>query len=257
MEFRICSYVSSAVVIAACGSIGAGASAQNPLIGVELVGPAANVVVGDTINVKVRLKREIIDSFQPIGHSFAAFDMVFAWNPAHLKLLGRTQVGAVPLLASYFPSPAVDYTGINEVVPPQDGDGLYFALAPLGNPVQVSEQGVLVTTLQFKVLSAFVETWVDVLPELTVTFTGKTAVYDGTFAGLDITGTLTHALIRQIDPCPSDLDDDGVVNGADLAIVLGDWGTASPLSDLNLDGMVNGADLAIVLGAWGLCPGTS
>ncbi|MFM7133157.1 MAG: hypothetical protein ACKO0W_02445 [Planctomycetota bacterium] len=47
-----------------------------------------------------------------------------------------------------------------------------------------------------------------------------------------------------------DLDGNGVVNGADLAILLGSWGTAGP-GDLNGDGVVNGADLAILLGNWG------
>ncbi|MBL9119688.1 MAG: hypothetical protein JNL80_07230 [Phycisphaerae bacterium] len=46
-----------------------------------------------------------------------------------------------------------------------------------------------------------------------------------------------------------DLNGDGFVNGADLAILLGAWG-GSGLGDLNGDNTVNGADLAILLGAW-------
>jgi len=49
---------------------------------------------------------------------------------------------------------------------------------------------------------------------------------------------------------PGDLNGDGVVNAADLAIMLGAWGTAGP-GDLNSDGTVNAADLAILLGSWG------
>jgi len=54
---------------------------------------------------------------------------------------------------------------------------------------------------------------------------------------------------------PGDLNGDGVVNGADLAILLGGWGVcpkggACP-ADLNGDGSVNGADLGILLGNWG------
>jgi|GEM_PF-1703924 len=57
-------------------------------------------------------------------------------------------------------------------------------------------------------------------------------------------------------PCLADLTGDGIVNGADLAIVLGNWGTCSGCeADLTGDGTVNGADLAIVLGNWGDCPG--
>jgi len=47
-----------------------------------------------------------------------------------------------------------------------------------------------------------------------------------------------------------DLNGDGVVNAADLAILLGQWG-GSGNADLNNDGVVNAADLAILLGAWG------
>jgi len=58
-----------------------------------------------------------------------------------------------------------------------------------------------------------------------------------------------------LDSCSyarGDLNLDGVVNGADLSIVLSLWGTASPgYADLNSDGVVNGADLAVLLGNWG------
>ncbi|MBX3355698.1 MAG: hypothetical protein KF724_08370 [Phycisphaeraceae bacterium] len=49
-----------------------------------------------------------------------------------------------------------------------------------------------------------------------------------------------------------DLNGDGVVNGADLAILLGSWGAAPPgtIADLNGDGVVDGADLALLLGQW-------
>ena len=46
-----------------------------------------------------------------------------------------------------------------------------------------------------------------------------------------------------------DLDGDGIVNAADLAILLGAWGSAGP-GDFNNDGVVDAADLAFLLGAW-------
>ena len=57
-------------------------------------------------------------------------------------------------------------------------------------------------------------------------------------------------------PCPADLTGDRVVNGADLAALLGAWGPCSGScpADLTGDGVVNGADLAALLGAWGNCP---
>ena len=52
-------------------------------------------------------------------------------------------------------------------------------------------------------------------------------------------------------PCRTDLNHDGRTDGADLAMLLGSWGTA--LGDVNDDGLTDGADLAMTLGAWGAC----
>lgn len=59
------------------------------------------------------------------------------------------------------------------------------------------------------------------------------------------------------NPCPSDLNGDHVVNGADLGQLLGVWGPCPSLcpADLDHDGIVSGADLGQMLGAWGVCPG--
>jgi hypothetical protein len=48
-----------------------------------------------------------------------------------------------------------------------------------------------------------------------------------------------------------DVNGDGIVNGADLGLLLGAWGPAagSPY-DLNRDGSVDGADLGLLLGCW-------
>ena len=51
---------------------------------------------------------------------------------------------------------------------------------------------------------------------------------------------------------PGDLDGNGVVDGADLTLLLGDWGGCSGCSgDLDGNGTVDGRDLARLLGAWG------
>ena len=56
--------------------------------------------------------------------------------------------------------------------------------------------------------------------------------------------------------CPADLTGDRVVNGADIAALLGVWGPCSGScpADLTGDGAVTGADLAVLLAAWGNCP---
>jgi hypothetical protein len=54
--------------------------------------------------------------------------------------------------------------------------------------------------------------------------------------------------------CPADQNNDGVVNGADLGLLLGAWGPCPNCrADINIDGVVNGADLGLLLGAWGPC----
>jgi hypothetical protein len=61
--------------------------------------------------------------------------------------------------------------------------------------------------------------------------------------------------------CPADLDGNGIINGFDLAILLGQWtgaGAYAPCpphknADLNGDCKINGFDLAILLGLWGPC----
>ncbi len=58
-------------------------------------------------------------------------------------------------------------------------------------------------------------------------------------------------------PCTGDLFTDGIVNGADLGILLAGWGTCgagSCIADLNGDGQVDGADLGALLSSWGICP---
>ncbi|MDZ4829153.1 MAG: hypothetical protein SGJ09_03020 [Phycisphaerae bacterium] len=57
---------------------------------------------------------------------------------------------------------------------------------------------------------------------------------------------------NSIGTCPAvaaDLNNDGMVDGADLALLLSNWNNRGP-GDLNGDGFVNAADLAILLGAW-------
>lgn len=56
-------------------------------------------------------------------------------------------------------------------------------------------------------------------------------------------------------PCPADLDGNGTVEAADLAVLLGAWGAAdAPAADLTGDGSVDAADLAALLASWGDCP---
>jgi hypothetical protein len=82
-----------------------------------------------------------------------------------------------------------------------------------------------------------------------------TTLQPGFFFGFtDFDLRLDNISIARSTGSPADLNGDGVVNGADLAILLGAWGAcpkgAPCPADLDGDGGVGGADLAILLGAW-------
>ena len=70
--------------------------------------------------------------------------------------------------------------------------------------------------------------------------------------------TMVTLTVVGSDSCVADLTHDGMVDGADLSILLQDWGTCPPKggcpADFNQDGMVDGADLSILLEEWGDCP---
>ncbi len=63
-------------------------------------------------------------------------------------------------------------------------------------------------------------------------------------------------LIDRFGHCRADVSRDGRVDGADLGILLTEWGPASPatVSDLDQSGTVEGADLGELLSNWGSCP---
>ncbi|MDZ4828632.1 MAG: hypothetical protein SGJ09_00360 [Phycisphaerae bacterium] len=74
-------------------------------------------------------------------------------------------------------------------------------------------------------------------------------------AHVDVTlvgGAVVEAIVCTALPSApglADLSGDGLVNGKDLAILLGLWGL-SGIADIDCDGVVTGGDLAILLGAW-------
>ena len=56
-----------------------------------------------------------------------------------------------------------------------------------------------------------------------------------------------------LDPCPADLDGDGLVGTTDLLELLSAWGSTSGPADINSDGAVDVNDLLLLMAAWGGC----
>jgi hypothetical protein len=125
-------------------------------------------------------------------------------------------------------------------------------------------------TLGLRVIARTGDTNFTGTPANQFTQLGSTAVTgSGVCSGLNAKGQFVFRAgdsvnqiytIAKIDlgpaPCPADLTGNRVVDGADLAALLGAWGACSGScpADLTGDGTVNGADLAAQLGAWGDCP---
>lgn len=54
--------------------------------------------------------------------------------------------------------------------------------------------------------------------------------------------------------CPGDINGDGIVDGADIGLLLVQWNTSDAAVDLNGDEVIDGADIGILLLHWGTCP---
>jgi hypothetical protein len=69
-----------------------------------------------------------------------------------------------------------------------------------------------------------------------------------------IDSSTVQLVLDDVVPCPADLNSDGQVNGADLGILLANWGPCEGcLGDLDGDNIVSGADLGQLLASWGPC----
>lgn len=226
----------------------------NAKIDLTLIAPANSVDVGDEIEVR------LFASAQTTPQRYLVADIIFGWDNTKLQLLGLSHEESHPsimLPPSGFPCPESvvqcqgiggDYTGINEVIPPQDGNALYYGYGKLG-VVFIIDEPVQIVKFRFKVLSRFANTSVYFIPELGL---GETIVYGSYIPGLNTTGTLTNAIITGT-PVIGDFDGNGTVNSSDLAMLMAAWGTQSFKGnqfDLDGNGEVDSADLGILLANW-------
>lgn len=119
------------------------------------------------------------------------------------------------------------------------GNGIYSAVAihdALGSPC-----GAFLDAVTFVAAPA----WAGTLHRaVAVNDQGLMAVVGGFLVGSDLyyeTFVVTHW---------ADLNADAHIDGADLGIVFGHWGSSDPIADANGDGSVNGGDLGVIIGNW-------
>ena len=88
------------------------------------------------------------------------------------------------------------------------------------------------------------------LTQSTTEFTLQIEIEDQPLPGArESTLALTIAVTLGSEGIPGDINNDGVVDGIDLASLLAAWGSSE--NDLDDDGIVGGTDLAILLASWG------
>jgi hypothetical protein len=163
--------------------------------------------------------------------------------------------------ASYSPSQPLNWGGLNPVAMDVSADGSVVvgdggAYPNDGGIIWQSRIGSVMLGEHLASRGVDVSAWVDAngfyrLPSVrAVSANGRFVVGYGYLADIGEFPVPTPTCID------ADFFRDFNVNGADLGILLSQWGAATPqtVSDLNCNGMVDGADLGILLSFWGPCP---
>jgi len=120
----------------------------------------------------------------------------------------------------------------------------------VGSAISLTSQGAINETVPVPAGPPLVSAPFD-LP--TIIPAGQVAhlLISGTFANGSSTTVGSSSLVMNGVPATiiGDINGDGVVNGADLGLLLSGWGQPGP-TDLNNDGTTTGADLGLLLSHW-------
>ncbi len=129
-------------------------------------------------------------------------------------------------------------------------DGILdIRLVDLGGGAYEPPVGKSFTILQASGANSIAGSFANILPSFVP---GKVYHWDVSVSSTQ--STIVTAKVASIVPCPGELTGDGVIDAADLAVLLGAWGPCPGCNaDFDGNGAVGGPDLAVLLGAWGAC----
>lgn len=108
------------------------------------------VINGDSVAVKVYAspqKPQVIYNVSTL----------FAWDKTKLEFMGIDKTGAKPSYSSLLP-----FGGVNELAVPKDGTGMHVFWSRLGDKEYIATD-TLIVTLNFKMVSQFTETTIDIM----------------------------------------------------------------------------------------------
>lgn len=176
----------------------------------------------------------------------------------------RTNVNDGVLGSSGGFPPTVSWLGLIGPAPTPTGSGA-IAVISGGNEVRLTEQMSVAAPFEFEgvefrgvvpglQIANWTRSYLDVGP-IFVDPPFLSAVFLLEGVGSNLPDEPLMELVPIAPPaCPGDANGDNSVNGADLSVMLGQFGqNVSPGTgaDLNGDGVVNGADLSVLLGQFG------
>lgn len=121
-----------------------------------LTAPTTKYKVGDTVKVQIRMAPESKPQL------LSALATNFVWNPNILEFMGVDRTGGLPSMENGISMPGAG--SINESAVPKDGNAWHNWLNQLGNRKYL-ETDSLVATLNFKVLTDFSTTTVDIVKQ--------------------------------------------------------------------------------------------
>lgn len=214
------------------------------------------VSVGESFIVRLEATAATVEQ------RFIVTDVIFGWDTSVLEFVGVSHENSHPLIMSnisglpYCPPGQTtgcgDFYGLNEVIPPVDGNGLYYGYNQLGSVLIVGSEPITISDFEFKVIAPFTSTEITIIPEMTVNYPKRTVLYGSYIPGNNVLGQTTNATIEGA-ALAGDFDGDGMVGPTDLSMLMANWGSVgfkqNPY-DLDGDGTVSGSDLAILFSNW-------
>jgi hypothetical protein len=198
------------------------------------------VRVGHVLTVDILMMNDLATS-----QDVATLDVVLAWDPNELQLLGVGADGA-PWLTSGFLN---DPDGLNDTF--TDGDAFFNAIASPSAPVVIPAQAtILARSLEFEALRPTALSEIAILAQAGQF--AETRVFEPEPPQSNVLGSFSSTQVEIVcSLCIGDIDGSGAVDLDDLTLLLQDFGSGGApgqvRGDIDCNGSVDLDDLTLLL----------